>query len=92
MHSRTGGNEAGLLLLPLILSVIPGATVAGTCTRRWGARQTIVLGLVVLALGNVVVALTLDVVPGGAVGLALLGFGLGLSSVARNDLGHLGRC
>lgn len=34
-----------------------------------------------------VVALTLDVVPGAAVGLALLGFGLGLSSVACNDLG-----
>jgi MFS family permease len=79
--------EAGLLLLPLSLSVIPGATVAGTCTRRWGARRTIVLGLAVLALGNMVVALTIDVVPGAAVGLALLGFGLGLSSVACNDLG-----
>ena len=79
--------QVGLLLLPLSLSVIPGSTVAGACIRRSGARRTIVLGLILIALGNVVVGLTLEVVAGTIVGLVLLGSGLGISSVACNDLG-----
>jgi len=79
--------QAGLLLLPLSLSVIPGSVLAGPVTRRWGARRTAVLGLLLLAVGNTVVALTLDVVAGTVIGLTLLGYGLGTSSVACNDLG-----
>ncbi|MCU7728516.1 MFS transporter [Actinoplanes sp. KI2] len=79
--------QAGLMLLPLSLSVVPGSVLAGPIMRRWGARRTIVLGLALLALGNAVVALTLDVVAGTVTGLALLGYGLGTSSVACNDLG-----
>jgi MFS family permease len=79
--------QAGLMLLPLSFSVIPGSILAGPVIRRWGARRTIVLGLFLLALGNAVVALALDAVAGTVIGLALLGYGLGTSSVACNDLG-----
>jgi MFS family permease len=79
--------RAGLILLPLSLSVVVGSVLAGPVTRRWGSRRTVVLGLCLLALGNAVVALTLDVVAGTVIGLALLGYGLGTSSVACNDLG-----
>ncbi|WP_433380164.1 MFS transporter [Actinoplanes sp. CA-142083] len=79
--------QAGLMLLPLSVSVVVGSVLAGPVTHRWGNRQTIMLGLFLLALGNVVVALTLDMVAGTVIGLALLGYGLGTSSVGCNDLG-----
>jgi MFS family permease len=79
--------QAGLMLLPLSLCVIAGSALAGPVARRQGDRRTIVAGLLLLAVGNVVVALTLDVAGGTLAGLALLGCGLGMSSVACNDLG-----
>ena len=79
--------RAGVMLLPLSLSVVAGSAIAVSSTRRWGASRTLVLGLALLATGNTMVGITLDTVAGTIVGLVLLGTGLGLSSVACNDLG-----
>ena len=87
--------EAGLTLLSLSLAVVVGSTAAPRLGPTGGPRRAAVLGLWLLALGNLVIAATIlddDVdgvwtLAGTITGLVLLGGGLGLSSVACNDIG-----
>jgi predicted MFS family arabinose efflux permease len=88
--------EAGLTLLALSLAVVVGASAAPRLSRGHGPRRPAVLGLGSMGLGNLVVAVTTSAGAGMAtgatlagtiVGLLLLGAGLGLSSVAFNDIG-----
>jgi len=88
--------EAGLTLLALSLAVVIGASAAPRLSRGNGPRRPAVVGLGSMTLGNLVVAVTTFVgdslaaiatVAGTIVGLLLLGTGLGLSSVAFNDIG-----
>ncbi|GAB3075097.1 MFS transporter [Pedococcus soli] len=87
--------EAGLTLLCLSLAVVVGSTTAPRLVRSGGPRRPAVLGLGLLALGNLVTAATIiggggstgGTLAGTVTGLLLLGAGLGLSSVACNDIG-----
>jgi hypothetical protein len=88
--------EAGLTLLSLSPAVVVGSTAAPRYVRDGGPRRPAVLGLSSLALGNALVAVAIVLGSGGAAGwvlvitvagLMLLGAGLGLSSVACNDIG-----
>ncbi|WP_345500540.1 MFS transporter [Pedococcus ginsenosidimutans] len=88
--------EAGLTLLALSLAVVIGASAAPRLSRGYGPRRPAVVGLGSMTLGNLVVAVTtfagdslatFAAVAGTIVGLLLLGTGLGLSSVAFNDIG-----
>jgi MFS family permease len=82
-----GAFAAGMVLLPLSLSVIVGSTAASHLLRRSARRLAIGLGLTLIGLGNVVVAITLGSVVGAVAGVAVCGCGLGLSSVGCTDLG-----
>jgi MFS family permease len=82
-----GAFAAGMVLLPLSLSVILGSTAASRLLRRDGRRRTIGPGLGLIGTGNAVVAMTLGSVVGALVGVAICGTGLGLSSVGCTDLG-----
>lgn len=87
---------AGLTLLSLSLAVVVGSAAAPRFARKGGPRRPAVLGLSSMALGNVSIAVTMVPAdglstgwsfPGTVAGLTLLGAGLGLSSVAFNDIG-----
>lgn len=88
--------EAGLTLLCLSFAVVVGSTTAPRLVRTGGPRRPAVLGLGLLAFGNLLTAATIGggdrlgtgaTLSGTVVGLLLLGGGLGLSSVACNDIG-----
>lgn len=91
-----GAFEAGLTLLCLSLAVVIGSAAAPWYARETGPRRPAVWGLSSMALGNLLVALTMVsgdepsavwTLAGMVAGLILLGAGLGLSSVAFNDIG-----
>jgi MFS family permease len=93
---RLGAFEAGLALLSLSLAVVVGSTLAPRWARAHGPRRPAVLGLAGMAAGNAAIALTMAAggraevavtMVGTVSGLVLLGAGLGLSSVAFNDIG-----
>ena len=88
--------DAGLTLLSLSVAVVVGSSVAPRLSRAGGPRRAAMAGLGALALGNVAIAGALvlgdetsnaGILAGTVSGLVLLGAGLGLSSVAFNDIG-----
>jgi MFS family permease len=88
--------EAGLTLLSLSLAVVVGSAAAPRITRAGSPRRSAVMGLCGLGASNLLIGLTVlareGLSPGLALagtvaGLLLLGAGLGLSSVAFNDIG-----
>jgi MFS family permease len=88
--------EAGLTLLSLSLAVVLGSAAAPRCAREDGPQRPAVIGLGGMAAGNALIAVTLVrgdgagagwTMVGTVTGLLLLGAGLGLSSVAFNDIG-----
>jgi MFS family permease len=88
--------EAGLTLLSLSVAVVVGSSAAPRVARAGGPRRAAVTGLGTLALGDATIAGTMaigdqastrTIVAGTVAGLVLLGAGLGLSSVAFNDIG-----
>lgn len=77
--------EAGVALLPMALGGLVGPPLAPTVAARFGARNVVVAGLAVLAVGLLVLWLLPRPMPyaGIAVSLLLVGFGtaaLGLAS------------
>lgn len=77
---------AGAYLLPLSLAAVLGSMLAGSVLRHRAASRALAMGLVVIALGNVVLVLhqgQLAVV----VAVTVIGLGLGLASVAANSIG-----
>jgi MFS family permease len=79
--------QTGLALLPVSLAVIAGSSVAAAVIHRFSRRAAITAGLALIAAGNLAAAFTLTSVVGIVVSVALIGFGLGMSSVGCNDLG-----
>jgi MFS family permease len=79
--------EAAATLLPLSVSVIPGAAVAGRLiVRRPRERVTAIgLGLIGAGIALPLLAPSSAVLVGG--GVAVAGFGLGLSAVATTSMG-----
>lgn len=82
-----GAGSAGLTLLPVSLGALAGAALSKPVGRRLRAGRLAVLGLTGIGLGLLVLALTGGQPVGVLLGGAVAGTGLGLSSVAGNDLG-----
>lgn len=78
---------AGLTLLPLSLAVVAGSTVARGLLGQMGAVNTLTMGLSCIAGGDLELALTYGARPGIIAGAALIGLGLGIASVAANQIG-----
>jgi len=74
-----GVTEAGLVMLPAGLLIIVMAPVSASITRRFGARTTLVAGLVLCGLGYVVRILIDSGVTEVLVGVAVVSMGTGLS-------------
>ena len=95
-HRGFSAFEAGLTLLSLSAAVVVGSSAAPRVARHGGPRRAGLLGLCTLASGNALIAATMGLGgeagkgaawAGTVAGLVLLGTGLGLSSVAFNDIG-----
>jgi DHA2 family multidrug resistance protein-like MFS transporter len=82
--SAIGGHDAfgsGLRLLPVIAGLVVGARLGERVARRTGARPVIAAGLVAIAVGSFVGALTTTSSSYGfvAVWISVAGLGLGLT-------------
>jgi MFS family permease len=82
---RLDPAAAGLRLMPFSLCVIVGATLAGRALRRLSGGVVIALGLSCIGAGDGLLA-ALDHTP-VSTGVAIVGIGIGLSSVAATGLG-----
>ncbi|GAA0314189.1 MFS family permease [Kineococcus aurantiacus] len=83
-HSSTG--QMGLVIAGLSAGSLVGIAVGGTYVARAGARSVVRTGMLAIAAGSVVVAAGagLGHAPLVALGLALLGFGMGSGEIALN--------
>jgi len=82
--------EMGLLVTGLSVGSIVGITLSSHVIARLGARRTVLVSLVVAAVGLVVAGLSADLGVGFAgivLGLAVFGFGNGTCDVAMNVSG-----
>lgn len=80
-------GTAGLTLVPFSLGVVAGAALSKPAGRRLPAARLGALGLTGISVGIAVFAI-MDGQPAGVLGGgAVAGLGLGLASVAGNDLG-----
>ncbi|MBF0686147.1 MAG: MFS transporter [Cellulomonas sp.] len=79
--------RAGLTLLGLSALVVVGSAASAPLLARWGPRSVAAAGLAVVAGGNVVLVLAGAAWAGIALGTAVVGLGLGLTSVAATSLG-----
>jgi hypothetical protein len=78
---------AGLSLVWLSLAVIGGAALTKPLAARQRSEVIGALGLATIALGNVVLSVTVGTVAGILVGTIVIGSGLGLASVAGTSIG-----
>jgi MFS family permease len=79
--------RAGLLLLPFSLGVIGGTALYPPLTRRLTTRRLAAIGLLGIAAGNLLLAVTYGSVAGIVAGVIVAGTGLGIASVAGNAIG-----
>jgi MFS family permease len=89
LQQRLGASPiaAGLTLMGLSLAVIAATLVVAPVARRLGPGRLAVLGLALIAAGNLTLALTGGAWVGIGVGVAIAGFGLGFASVAGTSIG-----
>jgi fucose permease len=83
-------DQVGVLILGMAGGSIIGLTLSSHIVARFGARTTILLGLIVSAVGVVIVGLGATVGPVFAVaftGLFIFGFASGITDVAMNVSG-----
>jgi hypothetical protein len=78
---------AGLMLLPLSLAVVGGSTICRGLMDKLGAVNSLGIGVSGIAAGDVVLAVSYGSRSGAIAGVAVIGFGLGVASVAANHLG-----
>jgi fucose permease len=79
--------EVGILLFASGAASIIGLSLANVALARWGARRGLLAGLLTLALGILIIGLgvqTLSSFALTAVGLALMGMGMGSTDVMMN--------
>ena len=82
-----GAGALGLLLLAMSAGAVVAMLTAGEVTHRLGARRTVCVSTVGVAVGLGVTGAAIGVwpsVPATAVGLFLLGYGSGTCNVAMN--------
>jgi MFS family permease len=79
--------RAGLLLLPFSLGVIAGSALYKPLSPRLTTRRLAAAGLLGIAAGDLLLALTFGSVAGIVAGVIVAGIGLGIASVAGNAIG-----
>jgi MFS family permease len=79
--------RAGLLLLPFSLGVIGGSALYTPLAPWLTARRLAAVGLLGIAAGDLLLALTYGSIAGIVVGVIVAGIGLGIASVAGNAIG-----
>jgi MFS family permease len=79
--------RAGLLLLPFSLGVIGGSALYTPLRPRLTTRRLAAVGLLGIAAGDLLLALTYGSVAGIVAGVIVAGVGLGIASVAGNAMG-----
>lgn len=79
--------RAGLLLLPFSLGVIGGSALYAPLRRRLTTRRLAAVGLLGIAAGDLLLALTYGSIAGIVAGVIVAGTGLGIASVAGNVIG-----
>jgi MFS family permease len=80
-------TEAALTLMPFSLGVIAGSALTGPLAHRFSARRLGSFGLMSVAAGNLLLALTGGIVAGVVAGVLIAGIGLGVAAVAANQIG-----
>lgn len=79
--------QAGLVLMSISVSVVPGSALSRPLAARLTLRRVAAVGLAGIAAGNAVLAVTSGSEWGIVAGGVLLGAGLGVASVAGNQIG-----
>jgi MFS family permease len=79
--------SAGLVLMSISVSVVPGSVLSRPLAARLPLRRVGAVGLTGIALGDAVLAGTYGSWWGIVAGGVLLGVGLGVASVAGNQIG-----
>lgn len=79
--------NAGLTLMIFSLLVVLGSLLSKPALARWSTYQTAALGISVIAAGNLTLVLFGAFWLGSFIGMAMTGFGIGVSSVAATALG-----
>jgi MFS family permease len=79
--------RAGLVLMAISVSVVPGSALSRPLAARTSLRRVGAVGLAGIALGDGVLAATYGNWWGIVAGGVLLGGGLGIASVAGNQIG-----
>jgi predicted MFS family arabinose efflux permease len=79
--------QAGLVLMAISVSVVPGSALSRPLAARTSLRRVAAVGLAGIAAGDAVLALTYGSWWGIGAGGVLLGAGLGVASVAGNQVG-----
>jgi MFS family permease len=79
--------QAGLVLMSISVAVIPGSALSRPLAARLSLRRVAALGLAGIAVGNGLLAATLGSGWGIVAGGLVLGAGLGIASVAANQIG-----
>lgn len=79
--------NAGLTLMIFSILVVLGSVISKSVLARWSTYQTAALGITVIAAGNLTLVLFGAFWMGSFIGMAMTGFGIGVSSVAATALG-----
>jgi Na+/melibiose symporter-like transporter len=79
--------RAGLLLLPFSVGAIGGSALYTPLRRRFPTRRLAAVGLLGIAAGDLLLALTYGGIAGIVAGVIVAGIGLGIASVAGNAIG-----
>jgi MFS family permease len=79
--------RAGLVLLPFSLGVIGGSALYAPLRPRLTTRRLAAIGLLGIAAGDLLLALTYGSIAGIVAGVIVAGTGLGIASVAGNAIG-----
>ena len=83
---RLSPLAAGAFLVPLSLAAVLGSAFAGRALRHRSMTHALAVGLSVIAAGNLVL-FSHQEAPAVLTAVTVMGFGLGLASVAANSLG-----
>ncbi|WP_138732723.1 MFS transporter [Modestobacter excelsi] len=79
--------QAGLVLMSISAAVVPGSALARPLAARTSLRRVAAIGLVLIAVGDLLLAASAGSRAGIVAGGVVLGVGLGIASVAANQIG-----
>ena len=82
---RLTDAQGGRLFVTQFVVCVTGAVIAGKVVERWGASRTVPPGMMMIAVGLIVLGVAANVVV-GMIGIGIYAFGLGFALPATNLL------